>query len=130
MQVYDLTQLDSLSRETPNMNLPETTHYAEISNTHNIVINEDSGYAYLVGSNKCRGGLHMVDISSPTDPQFAGCFRRDGYVHDAQCVNYDGPDTDHIGKEICFCSNENSVTIVDVTDKNNTEILSKVRYFS
>jgi len=130
MQVYDLTQLDSLSRETPNMNLPETTHYAEISNTHNIVINEDSGYAYLVGSNKCRGGLHMVDISSPTDPQFAGCFRRDGYVHDAQCVNYDGPDTDHIGKEICFCSNENSVTIVDVTDKNNPEILSKVRYFS
>ena len=128
MQVYDLTQLDSLSRDSPDMFLNETAHYDEVSNTHNIVINEDSGFAYLVGSNRCRGGLHMVNISNPNEPTYAGCFSSDGYVHDAQCVIYDGPDSEHNGKEICFCSAEDSVTIVDVTDKEFPVMLSKMRY--
>jgi len=70
----------------------------------------------------------MVDISDPKNPSFAGCFRRDGYTHDAQCVNYDGPDTRYTGKEICFCSNESRVTIVDVTDKASPKVLSRLRY--
>jgi len=128
MQVYDLTQLDLLSRESPDMNLFETAHYNGVSNSHNIVINEESGFAYLVGTNTCRAGLHMVDISTPTNPQFVGCFSKDGYVHDAHCVIYNGPDTEYVGKEVCFCSNEDTVTIVDVSDKNNPSLISKLRY--
>jgi hypothetical protein len=33
-----------------------------LTRAHNIVINEDSGFAYIVGSNLCAGGLYMVDI--------------------------------------------------------------------
>lgn len=127
MQVYNLLQLDELSRETRNYNLQETAYY-NVGSSHNIVINEDSGYAYIVGAKTCNGGLHMVDISDPINPSFAGCFRMDGYTHDAQCVNYDGPDSNYAGREICFCSNESKLTIVDVTNKLAPKLLSRMTY--
>ena len=43
----------------------------------------------------------MVDVSDPLNPTFAGCFGDDGYVHDAQCTIYTGPDIEHQGKEVC-----------------------------
>ena len=128
MYIYDLSELDLLSRETPDMNLLGTAHYNGVGNSHNIVINEETGFAYLVGTFTCRGGLHMVDISTPTEPKFVGCFSKDRYVHDAQCVVYRGPDTDYVDREICFCSNEDTVTIVDVTDKANPACISKLSY--
>lgn len=39
------------------------------------------------------GGLLMMDVTNPLKPTFISCFGTDGYVHDAQCVNYHGPDT-------------------------------------
>lgn len=83
---------------------------------------------YSVGSRTCTSGLHIVDVKDPLNPQFAGCFGQDGYVHDAQCVIYKGPDADYQGREICFCYNENALTIVDVEDKNNIKMISKVLY--
>ena len=74
-------------------------------------------------------GLHMVNIQDPTSPVFAGCFSEDGYTHDAQCVNYDGPDSDYKGREICFNYNEDTLTIVDVTDKKNPVMVSRTGYF-
>ena len=54
------------------------THYDQISAAHNIVINEDSAFAYVVGANSggetCGGGLHMINIEDPNNPSFAGCF--------------------------------------------------------
>jgi hypothetical protein len=70
----------------------------------------------------------MVDIRNPKHPQFSGCYGDDGYVHDAQCVVYDGPDTHYTGKEICFCYNEDTLTIVDVTDKENVALISRTDY--
>lgn len=46
------------------------------------------------------GGLHAVDVSDPLKPKFAGCFGGDGYVHDAQCLIYRGPDAKFYGKEV------------------------------
>ncbi len=83
---------------------------------------------YSVGSRTCTSGLHVVDVRDPLNPKFVGCFGQDGYVHDAQCVIYKGPDADHQGKEICFCYNENTLTIVDVEDKDDMKMLSKVPY--
>jgi choice-of-anchor B domain-containing protein len=128
MQVFDLSAL--LSVGAPPVDFQETGHYAEqgLGSAHNIAINEDSGFAYVVGSTTCSGGLHMVDLSRPKEPRFAGCFSADSYTHDVQCVSYRGPDRDYRNREICFASNEDTVTIVDVTDKSNPRQISRTSY--
>ncbi len=126
MQVFDLNQLCDVSN--PPVTFAETAHYNGFSNTHNIAINMQSGFAYAVGTNTCSGGLHMVNIQNPTSPTFAGCFSSDGYTHDTQCVNYNGPDPDHQGKEICFSSNEDTLTITDVTNKAAPVQISRTGY--
>jgi len=132
MQIFDLTQLRS--GISPTGTFSETAHYHEIGGAHNIVINEESGFAFAVGVsaetgiNDCDGGLHMIDIRDPVNPLFAGCFRADGETHDAQCVNYQGPDLSYQDREICFNTNEDTLTIVDVTNKANPEQLSRTDY--
>lgn len=118
MQVFDLQQLRTLDRSTIPVVFRESAHYAGFGDAHNIVINEESGYAYAVGTRTCAGGLHMVDIRSPLSPTQAGCYDQDGYIHDAQCVNYHGPDQRYQGRELCFNASVSEVTIVDVTDKS------------
>jgi choice-of-anchor B domain-containing protein len=130
VQIFDLTQLRNVV--SPPVTFANTAHYNGVASVHNIVINEDSGFAYAVGSNgggtTCSGGLHMINIQNPTSPTFAGCFSSDGYTHDAQCVNYSGPDAQHQGQEICFNSNEDTLTIVDVSNKNTPTQLSRTPY--
>ena len=128
MQVFDLSKL----LNAPNMPVTFTAESVYKQNgfqeAHNIVINEASGFAYLTGGNTCAGGLHMVDINNPASPTFVGCFSEDGYTHDAQCLNYDGPDADYQGKEVCIASNEDTVTVVDVSVKNTPTLVSKTGY--
>ncbi len=128
MQVFDLTQLTTA--QAPTM-FEETAHYNGINSAHNIVINEETGFAYLVGGSgggqTCGGGLHIVNIQDPVDPQFVGCFNS-GYTHDAQCVVYNGPDTEHQGKEICIESSVKDVVVTDVTNKSNPVILGTGTY--
>lgn len=126
MQVFDLTQLRNVPN--PPVTFAETTHYNQFGNAHNIAINEATGFAYAIGSGTCSGGLHMVNIQNPTTPTNAGCFSSDGYTHDTQCVIYNGPDTTYQGHEICFNSNEDTVTIVDVTNKAAPVQLSRTPY--
>lgn len=135
MQVFDLTRLRS---ETGTYTAD--FDYAEISRAHNLNINEDTGYAYLIGTNTCSGGLHMVNLENPAEPEFAGCFSDHGYFHDTQCVVYDGPDAAHRGKEICVSSAAtytgsftpegiiNTISVVDVTDKANPVALDRLEY--
>lgn len=96
---------------------------------HNIAINEETGFAYLVGSRDggetCGGGLHMVDIREPKNPRFAGCFRDEQGTHDVQCLIYRGPDTRYEGRELCLKSNGSQFAISDVTDKENPRALSR-----
>jgi choice-of-anchor B domain-containing protein len=138
MQVFDLTRLRDLEPENGPVMVDADAHYDRFGNSHNVNINEDTGFAYAVGTtgdvpggNPCRTGLHMVDIRDPLDPTFAGCFGEDGGTHDVQCVIYHGPDERYQGREICFASNNSSgfggprVTTVDVTDKSNPVILSR-----
>jgi len=125
LQVYDLRQLRGVA---PGSTLTETAHLGSFGPAHNIAINEDSGYAYVVGSNRCSGGLYMVDIADPQAPAYAGCFSADGYTHDAQCVTYAGPDAAYTGHEICVAYNEDTITVVDVTNKANPQQLSRTGY--
>ena len=128
MLVYDLTELPMLT-ETPAY-LVADAHYTEFGSAHNVHINEETGFAYVVGSETCDEGVHIVDISDPTDPVFAGCWGEAGYVHDIQCVTYAGPDVAHLGAEICLTSNGPSKTlsVVDVSDKDNPVELSRMGY--
>ena len=126
MQVFDLTRLRNISNPPENFN--EDAHYDGFGSSHNIVINEETGYAYSVGDNTYSGGAHFIDISNPLNPIAAGGYSDDGYTHDAQVVIYNGPDTDYTGKEIYIGSNEDEVVIVDVTDKNNPQHISSISY--
>jgi len=131
MQVMDLTKLREFY-DQPSSSVRQLTQdafYDQITSSHNIVINEQTGFAYLVGTRTCSGGIHAVDIKDPLNPTYAGCFADDGYVHDAQCIMYhDGPDTRYEGHEICFNFNEDTLTIVDVSDKASMKLLSRVGY--
>jgi hypothetical protein len=40
-----------------------------------------------------------------------GCAQADGYVHDAQCLVYRGPDTKYNGRDICYGYNEDTLTM-------------------
>ena len=137
MQVFDLTRLRNQTGDP--VVFDADAHYTEIASSHNIVINEESGFAFSVGSSSggttCGGGLHIIDIRDPKNPTFAGCFAdpqtgraSTGYTHDAQCVTYSGPDAQYDGREICFGANETALSIADVTDKENTVALSRATY--
>ncbi len=126
MQVFDLTRLRG-GNGSPRQFTVDAL-YTEVGGAHNVAINEESGYAYIVGGDSCEGGLHMVDVSNPTSPVFAGCFSADGYTHDVQCVTYFGPDADHQGAEVCFASNEDSLTVIDVSQKDSPVMLGKADY--
>ena len=123
MQVFDLNQLRNYNGEPPQT-FSETAHYGLFGNSHNIVINEETGFAYAVGANDCSGGLHMINIQNPSNPTYAGCYNEDGYTHDTQCVIYNGVDSNYQGQEVCFSSNEDSVTITNVTNKSNPQTIS------
>ena len=126
MQVFDLTRLRGVV--SPPVEFVEDALYEGISTTHTIAIDETSGFAFLAGTNTCNGGLHMVNIQDPMNPTFAGCVSNDGYTHETQCTLYNGPDGDYAGHSICFSSNVDTLTIVDVSDKANPVQISRTGY--
>ena len=126
MQVFDLTLLRAVV--SPPVSFSETVHYGVFAKGHNIAINEATGFAYVVGSETFNGGLHFIDITNPANPAAAGGFSGDGYTHDTQVVTFAGLDTAYSGREIAFNSNEDTLTIVDVTDKNTPVQLSRTGY--
>lgn len=126
LQVFDLTRLRGLAG--PPQTFSPDAVYSGFSNSHNIGINEDTGFAYAVGTNTCSGGPHVVNIRDPKAPTFGGCVSGDGYTHDTQVVVYNGPDQRFVGREIAFNSNEDTLTIFDVTDKANPVQLARIPY--
>lgn len=126
MQVFDLTRLRD-STTTPQ-NFDADAQYTGFGNAHNIVINEETGYAYAVGTSTFNGGPHFVNIQDPLNPIEAGGYEMSDYTHDAQVVVYNGPDMDYQGQEIFIGSNENEVVIVNVTDKANPILISSATY--
>lgn len=137
IQVFDLRRLLTVGQDPVRFDADRI--YDQVSSVHNIVINEASGFAFAVGSRSggttCAAGFHMIDLSDPANPTFAGCFSAVGtsrgggaYTHDAQCVIYAGPDESHQGREICIGSNEASIVIGDVTDKAQPFTVSVGQY--
>jgi len=80
LQIFDLTKLRNLDGASVREYESEDFHYARFGNAHNIVINEQTGFAYAVGATQTTGdfracdfSLHAINIQDPTSPSFAGC---------------------------------------------------------
>ena len=136
MPVFDLRRVRDIAE--PPVEWEADARYGGIAAAHNLVIDTESGFAYPVGASgggdTCGGGLHMIDIRTPLEPTFAGCYTDtegliwQGRTHDAQCVRYSGPDADFHGRQICFASNETALRIVDVTEKGAPQPLAAATY--
>jgi choice-of-anchor B domain-containing protein len=134
MQVFDLTRLRGV---TEPRTWTADNHVGGFGQAHNVAVNSDADRIYVVGARdgvtipgceNVAGGPIAFDVSDPADPVVEGCYADDGYTHDIQCVNYDGPDTDYAGREICLASNEDTVTILDVTDFANVQQVTRAQY--
>ena len=127
IQVFNLTRLRGVA--TPTLFTADArytgTTAQRVGNTHTLVINEQTGYLYAVGTSTCGGGgPHMVDIRTPLTPVFAGCIATDGYTHEAQALVYDGPDATYRGRELLVmyqgqgsAQTGGQVSFFDVTNK-------------
>tara|TARA_B110000027_G_scaffold43484_1_gene47834 strand:+ start:581 stop:1840 length:1260 start_codon:yes stop_codon:yes gene_type:complete len=130
MQIFDLTRLrDVFSVQ----NFTADARLTYFGNAHNISINETSGFAYVIGSNRFQGGPIFIDINDPKNPNVIGGYAEASYTHDAQIVNYQGPDVTFQGKELFFGSNSdggdnNQVVIIDVTDKTAPQLVNSFSY--
>ena len=107
------------------------TGFGGPSDTHNLALDTDSGYAYRCGGSGL--GLRVYDLNAdPTSPPQVGQWN-DRYVHDAQVVTYtSGP---LAGKQVAFCCggfnggwDDTGLTILDVTDKSNITVMDQVYY--
>ena len=140
VQIFDMTKLLDVDPEEPvTFDAKEdlTGHFKALlplGRAHNVVVNEELKYGVAVGAMPrddpiCAAGLNFFDLTDPSDPKSLGCAKGDGYVHDAQCLVYRGPDERYQGRDICYGYNEDSLTIYDVTDKANvTNIISRTSY--
>ncbi|MEL6796265.1 MAG: choice-of-anchor B family protein, partial [Planctomycetota bacterium] len=132
IQIFELTDVDN-----GNVINRGFTSFGGSSATHNIIVNEDSGFLYRVGGGNDLG-LRAYSVGAnglpgnETQP-VQSLFQNNLYVHDAQVVTYDsGP---YAGREIAFLfsgfgngSTDTALRIFDVTDKNNIFQTGIVRY--
>lgn len=137
--IFELTQLDSMEPVSAETRLEADARYhgGGFIRAHNISINEDSGFAYLTGASKNSSidpgftddGVIILDLDKPLAPEEVGQILNTD-SHDAQIVNYDGPDEEHKGKEIAVIFNgaDLEVGIYDVSDKGDIKTLSVTSY--
>lgn len=125
IQVIDLSNVDA-----GVVTLENTVTGPGTSATHNIALDEVSGFLYRTGGGS--EGLRIYSLANPSAPQYVGSWSQ-RYVHDAQVVTYtSGP---FAGRELAYCcgglnggQTDTGLTIVDVTNKSNPVVLSQVSY--
>jgi len=109
IQVFDMSNIDS----------GVVTYVGDVTaggatNSHNVVIDEDSGYLYRVGTGS---GTLIYDLnSSKSNPPLVGTWTGP-YIHDAQVHAYtSGPAA---GKQILYgCIEGSGMQVLDVTNKS------------
>src|SRR5687768_11980988 len=129
MQIFKLTRLRTLRGERAVV--PEGARYLGFGSAHNLHVNERTGTAFVVGARECaEGGILMLDVRRGGSPRALGChaWPEQPYVHDLQCVTYQGPHRAYRGREICFASTGDALWIIDVTQRRAPRTLSRVSY--
>lgn len=95
LQVFDLMLLTTTHNITERNDSDElfvfnqTAHLDTFGDSHNIAINEESGYAYAVGSDFCDGGLIIIDISDPVNPSCKFTYFKNKYLHVCFFLSFD-----------------------------------------
>lgn len=130
IQVVDMSNIDA-----GVVSLVGSAFGPGTSSTHNVVIDETSGFLYRTGGGgDPTEGLRIFSLANKSNPQFVASWD-DRYVHDAQAVTYtSGPNA---GKQIVFVYSEDTsgggnpaVEILDVTNKSNIQKLGTLSYSS
>ncbi|KAI2631056.1 hypothetical protein GGR54DRAFT_635659 [Hypoxylon sp. NC1633] len=135
IQVFDLAKLLDIDPASPvTFSDADAAHFAGLPSgrSHTVQTNEEAGYAVASGAqprtDKCKSGLIFIDLSDMSNLKSPGCAANDGYVHDAQCLIYRGPDSKYVGEDICYGYNEDTLTIYNVTNKANPSVISRTSY--
>jgi choice-of-anchor B domain-containing protein len=120
IQIFDMRKLLTIDPAQPvtfSNQKDLTGHFDGLpqGKTHNVVVNEETGYIYSVGAmpreQGCAAGPIFINVADPSKPTQEGCASSEGYTHDAQCVVYRGPHTKYVGKEICYGYNEDKLVM-------------------
>lgn len=138
IQVFDLTRLRDLARSNYKGNIPriEPDYVArEVGSTHNIVAAPEAGKIIGVGLSpfgisegntniQCPdGSMAVFDVAGDNalSPVFEECYfdgtigwANFGYVHDAHCIQYNGPDVNFQGENLCVLFAEKVVSIMSL----------------
>ena len=102
MQVVDLSFLPDSASLVHTFN-------ATFTSAHNIFITD--GYAYVVGTS--LGGMHIIDLSLPTNPTQTAYYSASGYIHDV-----------YVWNDTAYVSSANTYDVVDVSNKFNPQLVS------
>jgi choice-of-anchor B domain-containing protein len=121
IQIFDLSKLLEVNSSSPIVfnNQEDLTGFwiegLPLGRSHNVVTNEELNYGVATGFQPRNGslgaGLVFFDLTDPSNPQTLGGTGADGYVHDAQCIVYRGPDEKYNGRDICYGYDEDSLTM-------------------
>ncbi len=106
LQIVDLSDLPNSATLITNF-----TNY--FTTAHNLFI--DNGYAFVVGANN-GSGIHILDLSDPTNPVQTSNYNTLGYIHDLFVWN----DT------LIACTGyTQNYAMLDISDKSNPVIISQ-----
>lgn len=121
IQVIDMSQIDS-----GIVTLVRTI--ASPGRSHNLVMDEQNGFLYTVGSNQSSGTTTCFDLSNPGNPiQVGAASMTTNYIHDAQVVTWETGNL--AGRQLFFgCSEGRGVDIYDMTNKNAPTLVKRVTY--
>ena len=125
IQVLDLRSIDA-----GVVTLERTVTTGGSTATHNVSVDTVSGFLYRCGG--ANHGLRIYSLADQANPTYVATWD-DRYVHDAQIVTYtSGPQA---GRQIAYCCagfnggwTEPTLSIVDVTDKQNMVTLAHIPY--
>ena len=126
LQVFDLTRLRDHIEPAQPITFSTDTMLLGFSKAHNLATAPDEPMVYVCGMNGV-GGLLAYDFSDVDAPVIAGSWD-EAYVHDAQVIRYNGPDSTHHQKLIAAVSCANEFKILDLTDPLDMEALSSAAH--
>ena len=103
MQIIDLSNL-------PDTAVLAATYTATFTRAHEIFIAE--GFAYVVGTS--LGGMHILDLSTPTNPVQVSYYGTSGYIHDV-----------HVWNDTAYVSSADTYDLVNLSNKSNPQLISQ-----
>jgi choice-of-anchor B domain-containing protein len=127
LQVFDLTRLRDITN--PPEILLHDAQAGGFSNAHNVAVHDASQTLYVCGASN-HPGLVIYQHHDDDLPELLGVYDESGYIHDAQIVTYQGPDSEHVGKTLAFSANGDFIAISDVGDPTDVVLMATAAHDS